>query len=52
MIASEDADNETHKVVTVGGYVVDVVAEAFGTPAGVTALPGYETACWVSVLIF
>jgi hypothetical protein len=47
VIASEDADNEIHKVVTVGGYVVDVVAEAFGTPAGVTALPGYETACCV-----
>ena len=47
VIASEDADNEIHKVVTVGGYVVDVVAEAFGTPAGVTALSGYETACCV-----
>ena len=47
VIASEDADYEIHKVVTVGGYVVDVVAEAFGTPAGVTALPGYETACCV-----
>ena len=41
VIASEDAENEIHKVVTVGGYVVDVVAEAFWTPAGIPALLEY-----------